>query len=110
MIGEDKDIRLGGGCKLGEACSIVLRGASSHVLVLDDAERSFHDALCILQAIVKEPRTICGGGCTEILMAQVSSITSIDPNERLFFSYFIGSTSSHYSLSSSSFFYFYYFS
>jgi T-complex protein 1 subunit beta len=107
MIGEDKVIRLGG-CKSGEACSIVLRGASSHVL--DEAERSLHDALCILQATVKEPRTICGGGCTEILMAQVSIITSIDPNERLFFSYFIGSTSSHYSLSSSSFFYFYYFS
>ncbi|KAL7514694.1 hypothetical protein ACHAXN_012076 [Cyclotella atomus] len=67
MIGEDKVIRLGG-CKSGEACSIVLRGASSHVL--DEAERSLHDALCILQATVKDPRIIYGGGCTEILMAQ----------------------------------------
>jgi T-complex protein 1 subunit beta len=67
MIGEDKVIRLGG-CKSGQACSIVLRGASSHVL--DEAERSLHDALCILTATVKEPRIICGGGCTEILMAQ----------------------------------------
>mmetsp|Transcript_606 Transcript_606/g.782 ORF Transcript_606/g.782 Transcript_606/m.782 type:complete len:126 (+) Transcript_606:898-1275(+) len=67
MIGEDKVIRLGG-CKSGEACSIVLRGASSHVL--DEAERSLHDALCILQATVQEPRSICSGGCTETLMAQ----------------------------------------
>lgn len=67
MIGEDKVIRLGG-CKSGKACSIVLRGASSHVL--DEAERSLHDALCILTATVKDPRIICGGGCTEILMAQ----------------------------------------
>jgi len=67
MIGEDKVIRLGG-CKSGAACTIVLRGASSHVL--DEAERSLHDALCILQATVKEPRRIYGGGCTEILMAQ----------------------------------------
>lgn len=67
MIGEDKVIRLGG-CKSGEACSIVLRGASSHVL--DEAERSLHDALCILQATVKEPRIIYGGGCTETIMAQ----------------------------------------
>ena len=29
-----------------------------------------HDALCILVATVKEPRTVYGGGCTEILMAQ----------------------------------------
>lgn len=67
MIGEDKVIRFGG-CKSGKACTIVLRGASSHVL--DEAERSLHDALCILTATIKEPRTICGGGCTEILMAQ----------------------------------------
>lgn len=67
MIGEDKVIRLGG-CKSGEACTIVLRGASSHLL--DEAERSLHDALCVLQATVKEPRRIFGGGCSEIFMAQ----------------------------------------
>lgn len=73
MIGEDKVIRLGG-CKAGEACTIVLRGASSHVL--DEAERSLHDALCVLQATVKEPRVIYGGGCSEIYMAQVSNTSS----------------------------------
>jgi len=55
------------GCKTGEACSIVLRGASSHVL--DEAERSLHDALAILTSTVREPRTVYGGGCTEVLMA-----------------------------------------
>ena len=39
MIGEDKVIRFGG-CKAGEACSIVLRGASQHIL--DEAERSLN--------------------------------------------------------------------
>jgi len=67
MIGEDKIIRLSG-CKTGEACTIVLRGSSSHVL--DEAERSMHDALCILTSTVKDPRRVYGGGCTEILMAQ----------------------------------------
>lgn len=67
MIGEDKVIRLGG-CKSGKACSLVLRGASSHVL--DEAERSMHDALCILTATVRNPKTIYGGGCTEIIMAK----------------------------------------
>jgi len=66
MIGEDKIIRLGG-CKSGEACSIVLRGASHQML--DEAERSLHDALCVLVSTIKDPRTVCGGGCTEILMA-----------------------------------------
>jgi len=67
LIGEDSVIRLGG-CKSGKACTIVLRGASSRVL--DEAERSLHDALCILTNTVKHPKTIYGGGCTEVLMAQ----------------------------------------
>ncbi len=67
LIGEEKVLRFSG-CKSGEACSIVLRGASSHAV--EEAERSLHDALCILTATVKEPRTIYGGGCTEVLMAQ----------------------------------------
>jgi T-complex protein 1 subunit beta len=67
MIGEDKVIRFSG-CASGEACTIVLRGASNHLL--DEAERSLHDALCVLTQTVKETRTICGGGCTEVLMAQ----------------------------------------
>ncbi len=67
MIGEDKVVRFSG-CKSGEACTVVLRGASNHLL--DEAERSLHDALCVLTQTVKETRTICGGGCTETLMAQ----------------------------------------
>jgi T-complex protein 1 subunit beta len=32
------------GVKLGEACTIVLRGATKQIL--DEADRSIHDALC----------------------------------------------------------------
>mmetsp|Transcript_15631 Transcript_15631/g.50892 ORF Transcript_15631/g.50892 Transcript_15631/m.50892 type:complete len:487 (+) Transcript_15631:253-1713(+) len=67
MVGEDKLIRFSG-CKSGEACTIVLRGASTHVL--DEAERSLHDALCVLSRTVAETRTIPGGGCTEVRMAR----------------------------------------
>jgi len=67
MIGEEKVIRFSG-VALGEACTIVLRGATE--AVLDEAERSVHDALCVLMTTVKENRTVYGGGCCEILMAQ----------------------------------------
>ena len=67
IIGEDSLIRFSG-CKTGEACTIVLRGASNHVL--DEAERSLHDALCVLTRTITETKTIPGGGCTEVLMAQ----------------------------------------
>jgi T-complex protein 1 subunit beta len=66
MVGEDRLIRFSG-CKSGTACSIILRGASSHLL--DEAERSLHDALCVLTQTVKETRVVSGGGSTEMLMA-----------------------------------------
>lgn len=44
----------------GEACTIVLRGATQQIL--DEAERSLHDALCVLAQTVKETRTVYGGG------------------------------------------------
>jgi len=47
MIGEDKVIKFSG-CAANEACSIVLRGSGSHIL--DEAERSLHDAICVLTA------------------------------------------------------------
>ena len=65
-VGEDRLIRFSG-CKSGAACSVILRGASSHLL--DEAERSLHDALCVLTETVKETRVICGGGCMEMAMA-----------------------------------------
>jgi len=66
MIGEEKMIRFSG-VGLGEACTVVLRGATRQIL--DEAERSLHDALCVLTQTVKETRTVYGGGCSEMLMA-----------------------------------------
>jgi T-complex protein 1 subunit beta len=66
MVGEDRLIRFSG-CKSGTACSVILRGASSHLL--DEAERSLHDALCVLTETVKETRVVCGGGCMEMAMS-----------------------------------------
>jgi len=66
MIGEDKVIRFSG-CKKNEACTIVLRGASSHVL--DEAERSMHDALCVLVNTVQNHKIIWGGGHSEMKMS-----------------------------------------
>merc|ERR1712187_889208 len=66
MIGEDKVIKFSG-CAQGEACSIVLRGASQHIL--DEAERSLHDALAVLYQTVQETRVVCGGGSMEMAMA-----------------------------------------
>jgi T-complex protein 1 subunit beta len=56
------------GVSLGEACTIILRGSSQQLL--DEAERSLHDALCVLQQTVKDPRVVLGGGASEVEMAR----------------------------------------
>ncbi|KAJ8905246.1 hypothetical protein NDN08_001754 [Rhodosorus marinus] len=66
IIGEDRLIQFSG-CAKGEACTIVLRGANEQLL--DEAERSLHDALCVLSQTAKETKTVLGGGCSEALMA-----------------------------------------
>lgn len=79
MIGEDRLIRFSG-VALGEACSIVIRGATQQIL--DESERSLHDALCVLQQTVKETRIVFGGGSSEMLMANaVQELASRTPGK-----------------------------
>jgi len=79
IIGEDKLLKFTG-VALGEACTIVLRGATQQIL--DEAERSLHDALCVLTQTVKEPRIVYGGGCSEMLMANaVSNLAQQTPGK-----------------------------
>lgn len=49
--------------------SIVCRGANQ--LVLDETERSIHDALCVIRCLVKEKALIAGGGAPEIEVSRV---------------------------------------
>lgn len=44
--------------------SVIIRGANN--LVLDETERSLHDALCVIRCLVKQQALIAGGGAPEI--------------------------------------------
>lgn len=66
LIGEDTMIKFSGVAR-GEACTIVLRGATEQVL--EEAERSLHDALSVLSQTTVETRTVLGGGCSEMIMS-----------------------------------------
>lgn len=44
--------------------SVIVRGANN--MVLDETERSLHDALCVIRCLVKERALIAGGGAPEI--------------------------------------------
>ncbi|CAN0511362.1 unnamed protein product, partial [Laminaria digitata] len=51
----------------GMTRTILMRG--SNRLVLDEAERSVHDALCVVRSLVKKRFLIAGGGAAETEVA-----------------------------------------
>jgi len=60
---------------------VILRGATNQLL--DEAERSLHDAFCVLSQTVKDPRTVLGGGCAEVLMSKaVDEAAAITPGKK----------------------------
>ncbi|CAI4314859.1 CPA_1a_G0007430.mRNA.1.CDS.1 [Saccharomyces cerevisiae] len=44
--------------------SVVIRGANN--MIIDETERSLHDALCVIRCLMKERGLIAGGGAPEI--------------------------------------------
>lgn len=62
-IGDDKMIFVEG-CKNPKAVSILIRGGTERIT--DEAERSVHDALCVVRDVVQDPKILAGGGAPEV--------------------------------------------
>ena len=56
------------GCKNPRSVAILIRGADKRFL--DEAERSVHDALCVVRDVVQEPKIVAGGGSPEMEIAR----------------------------------------
>ena len=56
------------GVKNNKTVTVLLRGSNG--LVLDEAERSLHDALCVIRSLIKCKALIAGGGAPEIEIAR----------------------------------------
>ncbi|XP_075554736.1 chaperonin containing TCP1 subunit 4 [Dermacentor variabilis] len=65
--GSAKFVRVTGVANPGRTVSILVRG--SNKLVLEEAERSLHDALCVVRCLVKRRALIAGGGAPEMEMS-----------------------------------------
>ncbi|MCJ1370296.1 T-complex protein 1 subunit delta [Loxospora ochrophaea] len=57
-----------------QTVSIICRGANG--LILDEAERSLHDALCVIRCLVKKRALIAGGGAPEIAISHALTLQS----------------------------------
>merc|ERR1711971_1149197 len=51
-------------CKNSKAVTIFLRGGTK--MIVDEAKRSMHDALCAVRNLVRDNRIVYGGGASEI--------------------------------------------
>jgi T-complex protein 1 subunit epsilon len=51
-------------CQVTKAVTILVKGGSS--MIVDEARRCIHDALCVVRNMVRDPRIIYGGGAAEI--------------------------------------------
>ncbi|MCX8170713.1 MAG: TCP-1/cpn60 chaperonin family protein [Candidatus Bathyarchaeota archaeon] len=66
-IGEDKMVFVEG-CRDPRSVAILVRGGSERIV--DEAESSIHDALCVVRDVVQEPKILAGGGAPEIEVAR----------------------------------------
>jgi thermosome len=66
-IGDDKMIFVED-CKNPKAVAILVRGGTERIV--DEAERSIHDALSVVRDVVEEPKIVAGGGAPEIEIAR----------------------------------------
>ncbi len=63
----DEDMTFVTGCKGAKAVSVLVRGGTEHVV--DEVERSLHDALRVVGVSLEDGKAIAGGGAPEIQVA-----------------------------------------
>ncbi|MCE7745865.1 MAG: thermosome subunit, partial [Candidatus Heimdallarchaeota archaeon] len=66
-IGDD-DFVFVEGCPNPKSVSIMIRGGSD--LIIEEAERSIHDALCVIRNIIQDGLVVPGGGAPEIYLSR----------------------------------------
>uniref|UniRef100_A0A6A7G5B4 T-complex protein 1 subunit alpha n=1 Tax=Hirondellea gigas TaxID=1518452 RepID=A0A6A7G5B4_9CRUS len=63
----DEDIFFINGCQTTRSQTLILRGAND--FMLDEMERSIHDALCIVKRTLESNRVVPGGGAVEVALS-----------------------------------------
>jgi len=66
-VGNDRMLFIEG-CKNPKAVTIFVRGGTERVV--NEAERAFHDSLCVVRDVIQDPRIVAGGGAPEIEIAR----------------------------------------
>ena len=68
QCGNGKVVQVSGIENMGRTVSVIVRG--SNQLVVEEADRSLHDALCVIRCLVQKRFLIVGGGAPEVEVSQ----------------------------------------
>ena len=52
------------GCAASTAVTVLIRGGNK--MLVDEAKRSLHDAMCVVRNLIRDNRVVYGGGSAEI--------------------------------------------
>lgn len=79
----DNDMIMVRGCSAGSAATVLLRGANDYML--DEMDRSLHDAFCIVKRVLESGRVVPGGGAVEAALSVYleSFATTLGSREQL---------------------------
>merc|ERR1719321_778160 len=67
-------------CSNSKAVTVLVRGGNQ--MVVDDAKRCLHDAICCVRNLIRDPRVVPGGGASE-MAASLAVQTAADSEETL---------------------------
>lgn len=79
----DNDMIMVRGCSAGRAATVLLRGAND--FMLDEMDRSLHDAFCIVKRVLESGNVVPGGGAVEAALSVYleSFATTLGSREQL---------------------------
>lgn len=67
------------GCANTSAVTVLVRGGNK--MIVEEAKRCLHDALCVVRNLIKDSRVVYGGGCAELLASlQVMKTVDMEPS------------------------------
>ncbi|OMJ91610.1 hypothetical protein SteCoe_5753 [Stentor coeruleus] len=67
------------GCANTSAVTVLVRGGNK--MIVDEAKRCLHDALCVVRNLIRDSRIVYGGGCAELMASlEITKVVDMEPS------------------------------
>lgn len=67
------------GCANTSAVTVLVRGGNK--MIVEEAKRCLHDALCVVRNLIRDSRSVYGGGCAELMASnEILRVVDSEPS------------------------------